>query len=132
MSQIVLPAGTTVSLENIPLHQFYHISLHPATPAIIVVVYTLAVQLLNSTRGKTLSRIEAKRRALELDGLDNPASMGKAKKENGSWMTTFIVLHNLTLASFSYWCATNYVAAFSQTISEEGVRCAVSSILIFV
>ncbi|KAJ1895056.1 hypothetical protein LPJ66_004819 [Kickxella alabastrina] len=127
MSQIKLPAGTAVNLENVPLHQFYHISLHPATPLVIVAVYTLAVQYLNSTRGKNLSRIEAKRQSLQLAGDELQKDVGtvsKAKKESGPWMTAFIVLHNLALAGFSYWCATNYTAAFAKTVGEEGLRCA--------
>ncbi|KAJ2345542.1 hypothetical protein GGF43_005193 [Coemansia sp. RSA 2618] len=67
MSNIQLPAGTTVNLENVPLHQFYHLSLHPATPVVIVAVYTLVVHYLNRSRGQTLSRIEAKRQELQLD-----------------------------------------------------------------
>ncbi|KAJ2731993.1 hypothetical protein IW152_004146 [Coemansia sp. BCRC 34962] len=124
MAQIKLPAGTAVNLENVPLHQFYHLSLHPATPVIIVAVYTLAVQYLNSSRGKTLSRIEAKRQSLQLDdALQSPDSR-VVKKESGPWMTSFVVFHNLALAVFSYWCATNYTAAFVQTVTEEGLRCA--------
>ncbi|KAJ2705788.1 hypothetical protein FB645_002169 [Coemansia sp. IMI 203386] len=128
MSQIRLPAGTAVNLENVPLHQFYHLSLHPATPFVIVAVYTLVVQYLNSTRGKTLSRIEAKRQGVLLtdDAQQNKADLaiGKPRKDSGPWMTSFVVLHNLALAAFSYWCATNYTAAFAQTVREEGLRCA--------
>ncbi|KAJ2086478.1 hypothetical protein GGI16_006603, partial [Coemansia sp. S142-1] len=124
MAQIKLPAGTAVNLENVPLHQFYHLSLHPATPVIIVAVYTLAVQYLNSSRGKTLSRIEAKRQSLQLDDALQSPDGRAVKKESGPWMTSFVVFHNLALAAFSYWCATNYTAAFAQTVSEEGLRCA--------
>ncbi|KAJ2236147.1 hypothetical protein IWW45_002027 [Coemansia sp. RSA 485] len=128
MSQIRLPAGTAVNLENVPLHQFYHLSLHPATPFVIVAVYTLVVQYLNSTRGKTLSRIEAKRQGVLLtdDAQQNKADLAidKPRKDSGPWMTSFVVLHNLALAAFSYWCATNYTAAFAQTVREEGLRCA--------
>ncbi|KAJ1851296.1 hypothetical protein LPJ73_003081, partial [Coemansia sp. RSA 2703] len=129
MSQIKLPAGTAVNLENVPLHQFYHLSLHPATPVVIVAVYTLIVQYLNSSRGKSLSRIEAKRQGLQYSDNNQlekcDVAVEKAKKESsGPWMTAFIVLHNLALAVFSYWCATNYTAAFAQTVREEGLRCA--------
>ncbi|KAJ2362119.1 hypothetical protein H4S01_004940, partial [Coemansia sp. RSA 2610] len=115
MANIRLPAGTTVNLENVPLHQFYHISLHPATPVVIVGVYTLIVHYLNGTRGKALSRVEAKRRELQLDDVLSDEKTRVQRKESGPWMTAFVVLHNLALAAFSYWCATNYTAAFSQT-----------------
>ncbi|KAJ1849090.1 hypothetical protein LPJ70_000669 [Coemansia sp. RSA 2708] len=124
MANIRLPAGTTVNLENVPLHQFYHISLHPATPVVIVGVYTLIVHYLNGTRGKALSRVEAKRRELQLDDVLSDEKTRVQRKESGPWMTAFVVLHNLALAAFSYWCATNYTAAFSQTVGEEGLRCA--------
>ncbi|KAJ2858071.1 hypothetical protein J3B02_000561 [Coemansia erecta] len=126
----MLPAGTAVNLENVPLHQFYHLSLHPATPFVIVAVYTLVVQYLNSTRGKTLSRIETKRQGLLSTEIEqqnkNDLVIGNPRKQSGPWMTSFVVLHNLALAVFSYWCATNYTAAFAQTVREEGLRCAVS------
>ncbi|KAI9500981.1 hypothetical protein BX070DRAFT_237031 [Coemansia spiralis] len=124
MSQIKLPAGTAVNLENIPLHQFYHISLHPLTPVVIIAAYTLIVRYFNSTRGTTLSRIEAKRRSLEQGDDSNNVLSNGGKKESGPWMTAFVVLHNLALAAFSYWCATNYTTAFAQAVSEEGLRCA--------
>ncbi|KAJ2454156.1 hypothetical protein EV183_001758 [Coemansia sp. RSA 2336] len=124
MSDIRLPAGTTVNLVNVPLHQFYHLSLHPATPVVIVAVYTLVVHYLNGSRGKTLSRIEAKRRELQLDDVLSSEKRHAQRKESGPWMTAFVVLHNLALAAFSYWCATNYTAAFGQTVREEGLRCA--------
>ncbi|KAJ1739448.1 hypothetical protein LPJ78_003142 [Coemansia sp. RSA 989] len=124
MSNIRLPAGTTVNLENVPLHQFYHLSLHPATPVVIVAVYTLLVHYLNGSRGKALSRIEAKRRELQLDDVLASEKRLLQRKESGPWMTAFVVLHNLALAAFSYWCATNYTAAFGQTVREEGLRCA--------
>ncbi|KAJ2158427.1 hypothetical protein GGF46_003778 [Coemansia sp. RSA 552] len=124
MANIRLPAGTTVNLENVPLHQFYHLSLHPATPVVIVAVYTLAVRYLNSTRGKTLSRIELKRRDSQLDHVLNAGKAGAQRKDSGPWMTSFVVFHNLALAFFSYWCATNYTAAFFQTVREEGLGCA--------
>ncbi|KAJ1796663.1 hypothetical protein LPJ59_003611, partial [Coemansia sp. RSA 2399] len=88
MAQIKLPAGTVVNLENVPLHQFYHISLHPATPIVIVATYTLIVHYLNSTRGTSLSRIESKRQSLKLgDGLEH-TQLARTKKESGPWMTT--------------------------------------------
>ncbi|KAJ2612794.1 hypothetical protein H4S08_002545 [Coemansia sp. RSA 1365] len=124
MANIQLPAGTTVNLENVPLHQFYHLSLHPATPVVIVAVYTLIVQVLNSTRSKTLSRIEAKRRDLKLGDVLNEGSGKIRRSQNGPWMTATVVLHNLALAAFSYWCATNYTTTFFQTVREEGIRCA--------
>ncbi|KAJ1793856.1 hypothetical protein LPJ67_001138, partial [Coemansia sp. RSA 1938] len=124
MASIRLPAGTTVNLENVPLHQFYHLSLHPATPVIIVAVYTLVVHYLNRTRGKALSRVEAKRQELQLDSVLSQEKTQLWQKQKGPWMTSFVVLHNLALAVFSYWCATNYTAAFAQTVREEGVQCA--------
>ncbi|KAJ1852504.1 hypothetical protein IWW56_006389 [Coemansia sp. RSA 2131] len=124
MASIRLPAGTTVNLENVPLHQFYHLSLHPATPVIIVAVYTLVVHYLNRSRGKALSRVEAKRQELQLDSVLNQKKTQLRQKQNGPWMTSFVVLHNLALAVFSYWCATNYTASFAQTVREEGVQCA--------
>ncbi|PIA17590.1 fatty acid elongase [Coemansia reversa NRRL 1564] len=124
MANIQLPAGTTVNLENVPLHQFYHLSLHPATPVIIVAVYTLIVHALNSTRSKTLSRIEARRQDLKLGDVFNEGAGNTRRSQNGPWMTATVVLHNLALAAFSYWCATNYTTAFFQTVREEGMRCA--------
>ncbi|KAJ1735551.1 hypothetical protein LPJ61_000498 [Coemansia biformis] len=124
MSHIQLPAGTTVNLENVPLHQFYHLSLHPATPFITIAVYTLAVYLLNARRSKGPSRIEAKRQSLLPDGGLGDEKARIQRRESGPWMTTIVVLHNLALAIFSYWCATNYTAAFAQTVREEGLRCA--------
>ncbi|KAJ2080425.1 hypothetical protein H4R24_003080 [Coemansia sp. RSA 988] len=124
MANIQLPAGTTVNLENVPLHQFYHISLHPATPVVIVAVYTLVVQILNSTRSKKLSRIEARRQDLKLGNVLSENSSNTQRGQNGPWMTAIVVLHNLVLAAFSYWCATNYTTAFFQTVREEGMGCA--------
>ncbi|KAJ2769475.1 hypothetical protein IWQ56_002538, partial [Coemansia nantahalensis] len=124
MANIQLPAGTTVNLENVPLHQFYHLSLHPATPAITIAVYALAVHLLNASRSKKPSRVEAKRQSLLPDGAVSEETALAQRRESGPWMTTIVVLHNLALAVFSYWCATNYTASFAQTIREEGLRCA--------
>ncbi|KAI8326036.1 hypothetical protein GQ54DRAFT_323592 [Martensiomyces pterosporus] len=120
MTEIKLPAGTAVNLENVPLHQFYHITLHPATPVVIVASYAIIVHLLNSSRSKSLSRIEAKRQNEQL--LGDRSVIERRSRESGPWMTAFVVLHNLGLAAFSYWCATNYTTAFAKTVRHEGLR----------
>ncbi|KAJ1951600.1 hypothetical protein EC988_004003 [Linderina pennispora] len=114
---VTLGSGTTVNLENIPLRQFHNLSIHPATPVVIVVSYIAIVQWLNGSRSKSLSRVEAKRQCLEL--VDEKALK---YKQSGPWMTAFVVLHNVLLAGFSYWCATNYTSFFAKVVDQESLK----------
>ncbi|ORX67552.1 hypothetical protein DL89DRAFT_269349 [Linderina pennispora] len=94
---VTLGSGTTVDLENIPLRQFHNLSIHPATPVVIVVSYIAIVQWLNGSRSKSLS-----------------PSRGQTPR--------LLSLHNVLLAGFSYWCATNYTSFFANVVDQESLK----------
>ncbi|KAJ1957839.1 hypothetical protein EC988_000621 [Linderina pennispora] len=107
------PAGTTVSLADVPLGEWYPFFMQWQVPVVVSIAYTLLSFMFNPASSK-LSRMEAQRRNVKQDGSLKP------KKSIFTPMTMFICFHNAVLAVYSGWTFMTVFPVFVQSIVTKG------------
>ncbi|KAJ1945223.1 hypothetical protein FBU59_002372 [Linderina macrospora] len=107
------PAGTTVSLADVPLGEWYPFFMQWQVPVTVSIAYTLLSFMFNPVSNK-LSRMEAQRQSVKQEGA------GKQRKSIFTPMTMFIFFHNAVLAVYSGWAFVSVFPVFVQSIVTKG------------
>ncbi|KAJ2155954.1 hypothetical protein GGH16_005726 [Coemansia sp. RSA 560] len=105
------PAGTLVSLDDVPLGQWYSFFMQWQVPVFTSVVYTLLSFYFNARQSK-----QAKQAATSQKPVD------KAKKSRLTPMNTIVFVHNAVLAVYSAWAFWGVFPAFVNSIAQKGVH----------
>ncbi|KAJ2662285.1 hypothetical protein IW148_003013 [Coemansia sp. RSA 1199] len=106
------PAGTHVSLDDVPLGQWYPFFMQWQVPVFTSVAYTILSFYFNARQSK-----QAKEKA----GLSQK-TLDKAKKSRLTPMNAIVFVHNAVLAVYSAWAFWGVFPAFVSSIAQKGVH----------
>ncbi|KAJ1855729.1 hypothetical protein GGH12_000978 [Coemansia sp. RSA 1822] len=119
MYRIDPPAGTHVSLSDVPLGQWYPFFMQWKIPVLTSAVYTILSLYFNAQQSK-----QAKEKA----GLNQKTSLKRAKKSRLTPMNAIVFVHNAVLAVYSAWAFWGVFPAFVNKIATQGWHAAMCDV----
>ncbi|KAJ2410569.1 hypothetical protein J3F80_000428 [Coemansia sp. RSA 2526] len=111
MYRIDPPAGTHVSLSDVPLGQWYPFFMQWKVPVLTSVAYTLLSLYFNARQSKHAKQAGTSQKSLD-----------KAKKSRFTPMNMVVFVHNAVLAVYSAWAFWGVFPAFVNSIAQKGVH----------